>query len=841
MKFDVRARMVAWLVLVLVPIAIAGWVAVDLAGDRIDERVAVDLANIRRLEAARVGDVLDGYGREAESLASGPHVMAFTAGVVAARAEPGEPADVIGGVDGFAVIDAFAERPLDELVVAMQRKAGSSGSDALAVRIVGPDEEILGTTSNFGWQPYDETLIGRVIESGRTQFGNAFRAADGDERVGVATPIFDAAGDVVGATVIELRLAPITDLLLEHEEAGETTEAHIAQPDRDGNAEFISLLRFERDSAFEKVVPREKGLPINQALESPGGRVVRAGDYRQVESILAIETIEQTGWGLVVKIDADEADQPIEQLRELLLFTGVGLAAVVILGWALLLRPLGHRLQRTARAARRVADGEYESRIDDHRSDEIGEMARGIDRLAADLAEDIAIRSAAEQQLWRQASHDDLTGLLNRKRLAEMLDEFDADGGTDLSILFVDLDGFKTVNDTFGHQVGDDVLVAVAGLLRDAAGDGLVARWGGDEFVVALRGSPAADADAVAVRIEQLLEDPIETSVGRHIVRASIGRSDARPGSRSLDVLYEADAAMFREKQAGRGMRVVSSRTLRAVEVALAEDRIEVWYQPIVTTAGGADPIVCGAEALVRMRSLDGSLASPAEYLPAIQDMYLGSMLDRRVIALSFAHLATWIAERSVPDEFRLSVNLSGASTRDAGLVDFMVAEATDVGIDLRRIVVEISEETRSIDPGLIQELGAVGVSIAVDDVGLTHSNVDRLVDVNAQIAKIDRRWLRDAGASNGDRTVTAMTAIVGLCRDLGMLVVGEGVELAAQVELLGDAGVEHFQGFYFAEPAPPGSFAADWLGRGTSADDDPAHGASVPVDTAQVAVVLDK
>lgn len=147
-----------------------------------------------------------------------------------------------------------------------------------------------------------------------------------DDRLGLIAPITNPAGTVVGALVLETRLGPIVDLVEEYEGSGETSEAHIAQPTTEGDAEFITLLRFERDAAYSVVVPATKGLPINQSLLSPDGNVVCSPNYRSIDSVLAIETIDATGWGLVVKIDASEAFAPA---REVQWIVGLGAAAAI--------------------------------------------------------------------------------------------------------------------------------------------------------------------------------------------------------------------------------------------------------------------------------------------------------------------------------------------------------------------------------------------------------------------------------------------------------------------------------------------------------------------------------
>ncbi|MDH3755841.1 MAG: diguanylate cyclase, partial [Acidimicrobiia bacterium] len=644
----------------MLPISAASTVAIRVIDERLTERVETDLASVRRLEAARIDALLGEYERDAESLAAGEHVRDFVSGITATRRGTAVEG-TIGGVDGFAVIDPSARRPLTELADSLQNKAVTTGSDVLELRIVGPDGAVYGETSGFSWEPYDAAVVGEVIESGVPMFGNAFRVDPGDERVGLVAPIFDGAEQVVGALILEKRLGPIVDLVVEHEGFGDTSEAHIAQLTADGDAEFITLLRFERDAAFTKTVPAEKHLPINQSMAAPGGTVVRSPDYRGVESVLAIETIERTGWGLVVKIDADEAFAPIAQTRLVIASAGIATAIIVLLGWIMLLHPISRRLRRAALAAEKVASREHRSPIGDQRNDEIGSLARTIDRLASDLDTDIKIRTDVEARLRHEASHDALTGLYNRQHASSLLDELfsTANGSSESSVLFIDLDGFKSINDTYGHPVGDEVLVAAAGRLSAAIGpEAVLARWGGDEFVVALPETDGAAARAVANRVERSFDSPIGTSAGRHEVRCSIGQSTWRPDRSMTDCLHEADAAMFAQKHRRSGMRSVSPAVLRAVEGALARDQLEVWYQPLVAPSPDGETQVFGAEALVRLRNDDGEVVLPNDFLPEIQDSPLGVAVDRRVMAIGLATLSHWQLRDLVDESFVLSFNV---------------------------------------------------------------------------------------------------------------------------------------------------------------------------------------
>ncbi len=807
MALSVRARVLAWLVAVILPAVGVGWFALDLIGDRLSERVQTDLANVRRLEAARIGQALIAYEEDAASLAAGPHVVDFVSGVTAARQGTGPGPAVIGGYDGFAPVDPEADRPLEELVQALQAKARTTGSEVVDVRIIGADGSNYGQTGGFGWEPYRPEVVDEALDEGRVRFGNAFRPAMGDDRLAVVAPVIDGDGTVVGALVLEARLGPIVDLVVEHEGFGRTSEAHIAQPDPEGNAEFITLLRFERDAAFTKVVPRSKGLPINQSLEAPGGVVVRSPDYRAVDSVLAIETIDSTGWGLVVKIDAAEAFAPVDEVRRALAVAGVLTVVVLLVCTAALLNPLGRRLRRLSEAARRVAAGDYRSAVGDAHRDEIGDLGRSIDQLAADLENDIRMRTMVEQRLRHQVSHDDLTGIHNRRFATQWIEGL-ATGWEPWTLLVLDLDGFKSINDTHGHAVGDEVLRAVADRLSAAApGGAVVARWGGDEFVVVLQDTGRDKAERQVEAVRELFEIPVPTSVGEVRVWCSVGLAVANEPDVSLDRLFSAaDADMFAQKPTGFEGRRTWTATERHVAAAIDEDRIEVWLQPIMTADLDGQRLV-GAEALVRLRTTDGELVPPAEFLPMVAATDLGRRLDLHVADRAVATTAEWRDLGLLGPDFALSTNFGAGALADPDLAAQLQAVLEGHGLAPERFVVELAETAAGLDPGLLGGLRRLGVGTAIDDAGIRNSNFDRMLTVGPQMVKIDRRWLL-----GDEREQVVLEHLVATCRSLGLQTVAEGIETRDQFRLVCGLEVDLVQGFLFGRPVPFDGFREHWL-----------------------------
>ncbi|ASJ76889.1 sensor domain-containing diguanylate cyclase [Granulosicoccus antarcticus] len=552
-RLGLQSKLAIWLLVVLIPVVVAGTACLYTINLRLSQRIEADLMNTRRLEAARITEALANYKSDVESLVAGRDVVALVSRIDKAQRDPSVSGITIDRYNGFDTIDPLSDKPLQQLVDGLDEKARSVGSEVVELKLSDMQGKVLGSTAGFAWEPYDRAIVAKAIAQQKTLFGNAFRANSGEHRMGMVSPVYDLRREIIGVLQVEMRLEPIVGLVVAHEGFGETSEAHIAQPTVDGDAEFITLLRFKRKAAFNKIVPKSKNLPINWSLESPGGQLVHSPDYRSIDSILAIETLPETGWGLVVKIDAVEAFQPVAEVQRIVLIATIALMMGVVLGWILFLRPLGQRMQRLSKAADRIASGDLHSAIGDSSVDEIGMTSRSIDKLAKDLLEDINRRAHAEQQLLYRAHHDELTGLFNRMRGNELIELLDQKRSKikDRAILFLDLNGFKAINDQFGHDVGDQILVAVAKRLKEIiGGNSALIRWGGDEFVIVALGADARNVHDIIERLNKMFSEAFFLPSGAHNVGCSIGLSAANDRSCKLDtLLIEADARMYEDKQ----------------------------------------------------------------------------------------------------------------------------------------------------------------------------------------------------------------------------------------------------------------------------------------------------
>ncbi len=411
-----------------------------------------------------------------------------------------------------------------------------------------------------------------------------------------------------------------------------------------------------------------------------------------------------------------------------------------------------------------------------------------------------------ERDLAHQANHDTLTGLANRQLFGEALAGH-LDAARPVSVLYIDLDDFKVVNDTLGHDAGDQVLIEVARRIGNVIRPtDTAARLGGDEFAVVL---PESEQPAmVARRLIQALHDPY--LIGDHDAQigASIGVADSTPGQTDASVLLnDADVAMYAAKSTGKGSvvefepsmkeHVSKQRRIRTqLRQAIDFDEFEVAYQPIVDLQTGA---VAGAEALVRWHAADG-VQMPGTFIGEAERAGLIVPIDRNVLAKVVGRLEDLgtIAE-SAPF---VSVNLSARNFQQDDLIDHFARTLMNGGADPSRLVAEITETALLRDPDrtveLLTELRSLGVRIALDDFGTGYSSLSYLRRLPVDILKIAQPFVSDVAVDD-----TFVRTMIDLGKNLGLTIVAEGIEEPEQLATLVGLGCDLGQGFLFAQPMP--------------------------------------
>lgn len=429
----------------------------------------------------------------------------------------------------------------------------------------------------------------------------------------------------------------------------------------------------------------------------------------------------------------------------------------------------------------------------------------------------------ANQELTKLALHDNLTGLPNRMLLSDRISQAIQnvlDGHGCFALMFIDLDGFKPVNDAFGHHVGDELLRAVAQRLRVGLhGHDTLARIGGDEFVllVALR----EPSDAMAVAAEQVNRLAQMFSVSGHDVQisASIGITlYPGGGDDQHQLLMNADAAMYHAKSVGKNgycffdasMNTDARKQLALLQelrVAIELDQMRLYYQPKFDAASGA-PV--GAEALLRWEHPQRGLLLPASFIELAEKTGLIIPIGEWVLNEACRQMTLWVAQGF--NDWRMAVNLSALQFCHIGLVDSVAQALARHQLPASNLTLEITETTAMSDAdasmGVLQQLSNMGVDLSIDDFGTGYSSLMYLKRLPANELKIDRGFVRDLQQDSDDAAI--VSAIVALGQALGLRIVAEGVETDQQQDFLTRLGCDALQGFLLGHPLPAQAFMAD-------------------------------
>jgi diguanylate cyclase (GGDEF)-like protein len=449
--------------------------------------------------------------------------------------------------------------------------------------------------------------------------------------------------------------------------------------------------------------------------------------------------------------------------------------------------------------------------------------------------ENVTERRLAQDRLLHNSLHDALTGLPNRilfkDRVQRCIERGQREPHYRFAAMFLDLDGFKHINDSLGHDVGDKLLMEVAGRLRaclrgtdslcriDESATSTVARMGGDEFTILLdRIRGLHDAAIVAERIEAELTAPCTIDGHEVFVSASIGIVNGERSYRTADdLLRDADAAMYRAKTTGKGsyalfdvslhQRAVARLTLES-DLRRAIDRGELLlhYQPIVELATRER---VGFEALIRWRRA-GKLVSPADFVPVAEDTGMIVPIGAWVLVEACRQLQAWRAADPKMANVTMSVNLSCRQFADPDLVNRVRKVLKDTGIGAQSLKLEITESVVMEDTEsayqVLTDIKSLGVGIHMDDFGTGYSSLSCLNRFPLDGLKIDRSFIREI--SQKKQSIAILQAMVTLARTLGMKVVAEGVEWGEQVELLEGLDCQYVQGYYFSKPLAPDAAA---------------------------------
>jgi diguanylate cyclase (GGDEF)-like protein len=523
----------------------------------------------------------------------------------------------------------------------------------------------------------------------------------------------------------------------------------------------------------------------------------------------------------VLAQSVDEALAPYRKLGAILAALGAAALALSIIGGALIGRSITRPIRALAEMARRIEQGDFTHAAEVGGRDEIGALARSFNRMREGL-------SAREDQIRRLAFRDALTDLPNRTLFNDRLNvalEIARRTKSSFTVLLMDLDRFKQINDTLGHQIGDQVLQQAARRLREMLRKSdTIARLGGDEFSVVLSGTEPAEGKQIAANILRALEEPIV--IGEHLldVRASIGvASYPADGEDAETLMRHADVAMYVAKRGNFGVTQYEPvhdslhkeqlSLLGELRRAIENAELYLVFQPKIDALTGE---VTGAEALVRWQHPQRGAVPPAQFIPFAEQTGFVRLITRWVIDAAAAQSARWIAAGA---PLKLAVNISAQDLLDPATPEAIVEALDRHGVPAKLFGLEVTESGVMQDPamaiGVIKRLRALGIGIAIDDFGTGYSSLAYVKQLEVSELKIDRSFVRNIVQDAKDRAI--VLSIIELSHNLELTVVAEGVEDEASVDVLRKLGCDLIQGYVYSRPLPErelGDWIAGWRPR---------------------------
>jgi diguanylate cyclase (GGDEF)-like protein len=446
------------------------------------------------------------------------------------------------------------------------------------------------------------------------------------------------------------------------------------------------------------------------------------------------------------------------------------------------------------------------------------QRAQALAQQASELEKALAEQENLQRLLSHHALHDPLTGLANRTLLTERIERALARRDAGAYLIMLDLDRFKDINDTHGHVVGDELLVAVAHrLLGRLAGTDTLARLGADQFAVLLEN--AGDVRAATVAAEAVNAIRVPYTLAGHTVRlsASAGVAALQPPLTASEVLRDADAAVEEAKRAGRNRVVTFEPALRSARLdhtrlalglreALAGREFTLVYQPVVDLNTGQIKVV---ESLLRWTRATGEVVPPAQFIPVAEDTGLIMAIGAWVLGEACRRARDWFGAAGVA----VSVNVSGHQLRDARFPALVAETLRDSGLPGQGLIIEITETALIAETGAeasavrdrLERIRAMGVRVAIDDFGTGYSSLSYLRHLPAEILKIDKAFVQgDGGGTRSPRDRAFLRAILQLAGSVQLQAIAEGVETEEQARLLHMLGYPLAQGYLFHEPQTP-------------------------------------
>lgn len=774
-----------------IPLVVLGVQVANIASSLLQDQVLNNVGLAGQVEAERVSASVDRASDGVQSLSRDTRFQ----DLVAQQSELGAEVAVNTGFQEY--LDIVVGRFEADGLIGLEIRT-NAGTEISAVNT--------GTIS--------AETSGQLLQMGdvSSMVGSVFIDMNGRARL----PIFERfrpGGGGVGVTIVsEWDVQTLLRGGLDLDSLGESAKSMVLQPNPDGTNDVISRTDSELVGQIRSISTNpvlDQSSPVIETEDQFGTDVVQASSRTNVEP----------AWITVVEVDQSDVYRDLGRVRMAVITVFVAAGLVILAVIMIAFRGFARRLARMTNLAESVASGDLTVRTGDDRLDELGRLSMAFDDMTEALAHDIARRERVEAQLAYQATHDSLTGLPNRHQLIEELDQLLMDSNELLSVLFVDLDGFKEVNDRHGHGAGDELLVRVAERLRDVLRpNDFLARLGGDEFVIVLGGLGLMEAERLAGRVVASLELPfivVGVEVG---ISASIGVSSATDERSSERLIKEADIAMYRAKAMGKGRAVrVTEESLVEVEQrvsiltelreAVNNGDLQLMMWPVGDLRLGR---LTGMEATVRWHHAERGIIPPAEFLPMAVDSGFATQIDEWVISKSLQTFADWRDDGLPVDDLEMSINLTTEMFLDPRSRQIITSELDRHKLRSSNFRIEVPETVLRSDGALLKDVfntyRAIGMPVTLDRFGSDYSSLDRLPRFAIDAVKIDLALIADLGNRLSSRALVG--SLITLAQTAGLRVAAAGVDDDLLRQELIELGCHNGQGLWISPLVDPVSMA---------------------------------
>lgn len=656
-------------------------------------------------------------------------------------------------------------------------EAPISDDSFLAVEVVLAGEpSTLDATENM----VDRARVNTVIGSTRS-FGDAVAVL-------IATPLppiegEDAVPVLVAAYDTERLVGPVTTI-------SEETNIDVLLTVRNSEGNVVVFADTGEEAGGGNPVGRQARSMIDEVLGGQDALTSNGIEVNGVSSVVAMRRIPGVEWVVVAATPTDGITGGSVPLWLIPAFAVIGAFSLIPI--ALMRRRLG----LVVRGAQELYLGRLQEPLTDESEDEIGIMSRSLQSLDTRLQDEAELRSQSAATLQHRATHDPLTGLANRGLLVENLTEM-LRNRRDVAVIFCDIDGFKGINDSQGHEAGDLVLKFVAEQLASAVRPAdLIARFGGDEFCVLVRGEPQVARD-IAAKVERALDATVVVNDNPLRIGGSVGLAAAKVTDSADSILKNADLAMYREKERRRGLREAARGDS---DVEVSTDQIRLVYQPVVNISDGS---IIGVEVLARYMHPVLGLMDPSSFLPPGTERGEFDKFDLEILSRSIAQLSEWLSNGIIDERFTMSFNLLPDHVSDSDSHRIIFDTLRQHRVPPTMLQIEVTEHRLfAHEDDLLNSLNTLrgrGIKVAIDDFGVEGSNVDRLIQIPSDTVKIDRSFVSDIDVD--PRAAARLKAILDIVAAEDRVAIAEGVERTDQADILRGLNVPFGQGFLWHAP----------------------------------------